>query len=41
MAKDSMIFYKATADALSRLDDASYKKMMTSIFAYAYEGIEP
>ena len=41
MAKDSMIFYKSTADALSELDDASYKKMMKGIFDYAFQGIEP
>lgn len=41
MAKDSMIFYKSTADALAELDAESYKKMMMNVFAYAFSGTEP
>ena len=41
MAKDSIVIYKSVADALSELDAETYKKVMTSIFDYAYDGVDP
>lgn len=41
MAKDSMVFYRSIADAVAELEPETYKTMMQSIFAYAYDGIYP
>ena len=41
MARDSIVIYKSVADALSELDTETYKKVMTAIFAYAYDGKDP
>lgn len=41
MKRESIVIYRATADALSELDADEYKDMMQAIFSYAFDGIEP
>ena len=41
MARDSMVFFRSTADALAELDCETYKTVMQSIFSFAYDGVEP
>lgn len=41
MVRDSFIFYESFHVALSKLDDAAYKKIMTAICEYALYGTDP
>ena len=41
MAKDSMVIFRATADALSELDGSDYKAVMQAILSYGFDGVLP